>query len=271
MQKSIIKKDIFKEPEWWTSISVNIISLNFYGLAKDLSKVFNKLSFDLNDNLIDLYVETFNSFAKDLNLERFFIKEINKNYSFDNFDPHFPTWHEIFDDICDIIKTKISKNEFELSSFQQNNLNSLPQLFGEYFNKTRKADKYSKVNEHIDLLTKEFVSGDGELILHINNILNLVGKEPLPVDKNLKLWDIFVTPKAIYWDDKVKEKIEIENREYRETGKISQEKNSVKYGDKEYIGATISPNIISSILSVIKSSSSPIIIHGHPGHGKTST
>jgi len=91
-----------------------------------------------------------------------------------------------------------------------------------------------------------------------------IGKvyEPLPIDPDLTLWQIYVPPRARYWKDEIKDK-------------------------KEKNGKEI-PNLISSIFDNIEPVSSnsgdaepassipeksifPIVIHGQPGHGKTST
>ena len=68
----------------------------------------------------------------------------------------------------------------------------------------------------------------------------------MPIDNDLSLWSIYVTPSAKYWPPHNREKNDI-NR-------------SIEI-----------PNIIEYLLSNIENSASPVIIHGQPGHGKTST
>ncbi|MCG7926939.1 MAG: hypothetical protein JAY67_15575 [Candidatus Thiodiazotropha taylori] len=269
MRKSkYLKTEIFKSPEWWTSIAVNILTLKLDGIAIDLSKTLKIKDSDIEQELTMIYMEAFKRFSEDNDLVPISENRLEKEYSFNNFDPNFPTWHDMFNDLYgELIANNLSVSKDDV-------INSLPILFGNYFNRIRTNKKFEKANHYINLLSNNYDSTDGKIVSHINSILNLVGKEPLPIDKSLNLWSIYVTPKAIYWSDDKKERTKKEIKELKEiehSGKISEKTTGVQYKGKEYVGASLAQSIIGSILNVIDTSTSPIIIHGQPGHGKTST
>ncbi|MDM8523663.1 pentapeptide repeat-containing protein [Desulfococcaceae bacterium HSG8] len=81
---------------------------------------------------------------------------------------------------------------------------------------------------------------------HTNAILKTLTSDPLPIDPDLTLWQVYVTPSAKYWNSKLKDK-------------------------KTEDDAKKLPNLIDSLLNAIEKSTDPIVIHGQPGHGKTST
>ena len=80
-------------------------------------------------------------------------------------------------------------------------------------------------------------------------IRKVVEKDKLPIDPDLTLKQIYVPPSTCYWDDK-----------------------TVKpTSDKEEKDNTNKISLMDSLLSNIEESNSPIVVHGQPGHGKTST
>lgn len=81
---------------------------------------------------------------------------------------------------------------------------------------------------------------------HTEAILKVLTEDPLPIDPDLTLWQVYVTPSAKYWGSKIKDK------------KTEEEAKRI-------------PDIIESILDNIERSADPVVIHGQPGHGKTST
>ncbi|QTA93092.1 pentapeptide repeat-containing protein [Desulfonema magnum] len=80
---------------------------------------------------------------------------------------------------------------------------------------------------------------------HTNAILRTLASDPLPIDPDLTLWQVYVVPSAKYWNTGTKDKTDEE-----ETKKI--------------------PDLIESLLNNLENSADPIVIHGQPGHGKTS-
>ncbi|OQX06643.1 MAG: hypothetical protein BWK80_50470 [Desulfobacteraceae bacterium IS3] len=85
-----------------------------------------------------------------------------------------------------------------------------------------------------------------QIIAHSNAILKTLASDPLPIDPDLTLRQVYVTPSAKYWDSRIRDK-------------------------KTETEAKHIPNIIESLRNIIQASADPIIIHGQPGHGKTST
>ncbi len=91
-------------------------------------------------------------------------------------------------------------------------------------------------------------TGGEEALAHTQAVLGKLYNDPLPIDQDgseLTLCKIYVTPSAIYHNDKYPEK---------------DDKNAEKV-----------PLLIDALLNTIETSTSPIIIHGQPGHGKTSS
>ncbi|MCP4351436.1 MAG: hypothetical protein GY795_38710 [Desulfobacterales bacterium] len=89
--------------------------------------------------------------------------------------------------------------------------------------------------------------GGDEALEHTKNILENLHQDPLPIDQddpNLTLCKIYVTPSAKYLKNDLKK----------------QNKNPIKI-----------PLLIDELLKTLEISTFPIIIHGQPGHGKTSS
>ena len=78
---------------------------------------------------------------------------------------------------------------------------------------------------------------------HVSDIIEHFFNSPLPLDNDLTLSNVYISPSAKYWSDKHSDR------------KSSPEDHS---------------DIIDSILKIINESTNPIVIHGQPGHGKTS-
>ncbi len=122
-------------------------------------------------------------------------------------------------------------------------------------------DSQSKINIGRDVNDSIIVSGEGNIVIvekpinesgykealeHTDEILNSLNNDPLPIDRddpNLTLPKMYVPPSAKYRNDKEQD-------------------------DQKAIQI---PNLIESLLETIETSRSPIIIHGQPGHGKTSS
>ena len=89
--------------------------------------------------------------------------------------------------------------------------------------------------------------GGKEALEHTKEILEKLHNDPLPIDQddpNLTLCKIYVTPSAKYISDKERE--------------------------KEDEKAIAIPLLMDALLETLETSASPVIIHGQPGHGKTS-
>ena len=77
---------------------------------------------------------------------------------------------------------------------------------------------------------------------HTAQIIRALTNDPLAIDPDLTLWQIYVTPSAKYWG--------IKDRKEADAKKI--------------------PDLTDSLLDILDQSAAPIVIHGQPGHGKTS-
>ncbi|GBC59737.1 hypothetical protein DENIS_0678 [Desulfonema ishimotonii] len=85
-----------------------------------------------------------------------------------------------------------------------------------------------------------------QAVEHTKGILESLNDDPLPIDPDLKLWEIYVPPSVRYWSPDNEDK-----------------------HDKDKAGEL--PDLFASLLGAIEDSDAPVVIHGQPGHGKTSS
>lgn len=244
----MVTRPALRDPEWWTSIAVDLASLNVPRLAVDLGKFLKTKEVNVHKELALLYNESFirclNSYKQDL-LEFKPIKHEITDEEILTFDPKFPMAFVYFQKL---LSELIDKSKSEYDDNTETLIYNIRENFGKYFEEIRKwdSDKYSSVNKFIDMLNEDLDTIEGKMIRHTRSILERVGFEPLPIDTSITLWEIYITPSARYWDDVT------ENKNEPET-------------------CLEVPNLIEAMLDVIDKSPSPIILHGQPGHGKTST
>lgn len=105
------------------------------------------------------------------------------------------------------------------------------------------SQKYSTVNQYAKLIEEGFQTQEGQVFEHTYKIVRLV-TEPLPIDHDLCLQDIYVTPT-------------VKKEQYQESSA-----DEPKSEEKE--------DLIQELLDHIENSTNPVIVHGELGHGKTS-
>lgn len=245
-QKRTIRR-VVHDPSWWTSIAVNLATVNLPATAIELSKFLKKEDINVYKNLAELYNDAFIESLKDFQHFTLDIKPIQRELEIEelqSFDPNFPMAFTYFRELLQRLK-------FEMNSASDSDIEVLEkhirENFGRCFEEVRvwHTEKYSSANRYIEFLNTSLDTVEGEVIRHTRSILEKVGFDPLPIDPSLTLWEIYVPPSAKYWNEKVKN----------------------KDGDNFTVDTV---NLIDSLLEVIEGSKSPIIIHGQPGHGKTS-
>ncbi|MGH7849707.1 MAG: hypothetical protein ACREOP_05375, partial [Thermodesulfobacteriota bacterium] len=82
-----------KDPEWWTSIAVNLASFNVPGMVVDLSKLLKKHEINPYKELAQLYNDTFLACLTDFDQVKIALKPTKKEFTIDelkSFDPNFP-------------------------------------------------------------------------------------------------------------------------------------------------------------------------------------
>lgn len=89
-------------------------------------------------------------------------------------------------------------------------------------------------------INDEIIELDKAINEHLTQNLEKVSN-PLPIEPDLTLWGVYVTPSAEYWSN-------VENPKSETT-----------------------PDFLLKLKKVIEVSTSPIVVHGQPGHGKTSS
>ena len=105
----------------------------------------------------------------------------------------------------------------------------------------------------------------GHLLEHSKKIVEDLGN-PMPFDQELTLPQVYVVPTARFYHSKAQGEMGKRAKNLAEAGdetEITKEDDSMEDGQ--------TPNLTASLLQTLCSSTDPIIIHGDPGHGKTSS
>jgi hypothetical protein len=243
------QRPALRDPEWWTAIAADLLDVKLGSLAKDVAKLLKKDRQDVAYGLSSLYQDTFNTCLEDNNYD--FTVEISKEvataFDMGTFDPHFPMAQPLFVQLLDQARQRLIKARgredvtYELDE-------QVRQAFGRTFNLVRTMDstKYRGAQQYIELLLKGYETPEGQAVAHTNTILYALAHEPLPVDAAVTLWQIYVEPRAYYWEP--------------QTSATARKESALKVD-----------NLIASLLKTLDDSTAPIILHGQPGHGKSST
>ncbi|WP_256868066.1 pentapeptide repeat-containing protein [Candidatus Entotheonella palauensis] len=249
--KSKARRPSLKDPEWWTSIAVDLLDFKPASLAKNLSKLLKTDRPDIEKTLTRLYTDTFaaclRQWETDTTAATKAPKPTAKAFDLGAFHPHFPMRHPFFSDLLNRARQHMVKTSGNEATGQQIE-DHIRFEFGRFFNLTRMANSqtYAAANAYIDLIRSGYDTPEGQVIAHTNTVLNALAHDPLPIDPDLTLWDLYVTPTARYWDTGTLDKAN------------AQEAETVEY-------------LIASLLKTLGNSTAPIIIHGQPGHGKSSS
>jgi uncharacterized protein YjbI with pentapeptide repeats len=204
---------------------------------------------DVARALSSLYQDTFNACLQAHNypVTVQVTSEVATAFDLTFFDPNFPMAHPLFTQLLDHVKQRVvatTKREDVTQQLDEQVRNA----FGTTFNRlrTRAPNTYPGVSQYVELLLKGYETTEGQVIAHMNTILHALAHEPLPIDPAVTLWQIYVTPRAHYQEP--------------QTPGMAREAATPEV-----------ENLIDSLLKTLGNSRAPILLHGQPGHGKSST
>jgi hypothetical protein len=196
-----------------------------------------------------VYLQAFRNTLSNLNINvEINLKSNDKVLFFEQvLDPNFPSFHPIFVNMSKIVEYEyVTQNTTKFEQTWTEIRESLRQEFSINFHSIIQSGmkEYTNANEYIKSLSDFIEPTESQAIAHMNTVLDELENEGLAIDPELTLRKSYVTPSC--------------------TSKL----DTIQKSNNKLIK---SDNIILTLIENIKSSSYPIIIHGQPGHGKTST
>lgn len=250
LEPKTIKNKRFSDPEWYVSIAADLLDLKFATLAKDLGKALHPEVIDTAKELLNIYDLAFNGMLESLRLDqRVESQKGNEQLFFDHIiDPDFPSHHPVFYELMLQLTNLVELDFIEQNSEKWNDIrSSLRNDFAINFNSIIQSgsNEHSNATKYIGVIKNHVPPIESQSIAHMNSILEEVEYEALAIDPELTLRKSYVTPSC--------------------------NKKLEKMSCDEESKALKSDNIIQTLLDQIKSDHLPIVIHGQPGHGKTSS
>mgnify|MGYP003646112489 CR=1 FL=1 len=247
--KKSVKNSKFKDKEWYVSLAADVLDLKFATLAKDLGKGLNPTVKDTSKELLNLYLHAIDIVIKELEIDfPLTVEEIPVTLFSDYIiDPNFPSYHPVFNKLIKQLEFEyIHQDEVQFSCSWLELKNTIRQEFSIAFNSIVQSSpsEYSNAVDYINQLKSYSEPIESRVINHMNTVIDELENDSLAIDSELTLRKSYVTPSC----SRILKKI------HKENGDIEQHEN-----------------LIQSILEDVKNSTQPIIIHGQPGHGKTSS
>lgn len=248
----------FKNPEWWTSTAVHLATFNAGGVAVDLAKILKTEPTpeeELHSQLAELYREAFK--VSVTGSQAMIVREVLDQTDLDleprealaAINPDFPTHHPYYERL---LSSAVEKLIFE---------NAYSDLYEPRFRRTfcgcfhdlrRGSGPLVEIDGFIDRLGNSRESVEGQAWNHLNQVLNALAQDRLPILEDITLPQIYITPRALHKHKRLSRGLERRSRSAEdETQKI--------------------PNLIAALLENLEESAVPILVHGQPGHGKTSS
>ncbi len=238
-----------KDPALWTAVAVDLLNLKPGDLAKDISK-FLQTQPNLQQQLLQLYPDVmarcFAAHEPPLTFSLTRPKPTATSFDLNAFDPHFPMAHPVFRDLLTQVRQQAVERTGQEAVGQQLEAH-IRESFGRQF-RVAVADlaTYDQAHAYINLVDNGFDTSEGQIIVHTNAILHALAHEPLPIDPDLTLAQVYITPRARYWDDLTPDK--------GQDGTVQEV-----------------PDLMTTLLKTLGNAKTPVVLHGQPGHGKSST
>lgn len=240
----------FSDPEWYVSLTVDLLDFKFATLAKNLGKALKPEVSDTKKELLKMFEVSFNRVLKDVGVDQEVVTNTDQEDLFSEsiLDPRFPSFHPLFNLLLEGLAIE-SSNDY--SSNQQGSWKAsrrnLRAKFATAFNilAQEKNSDFKNATKYIDYLKEYSEPLESQVTRHMNSIIEEVEYESLAIDKCLTLRKSYITPSCTFKKITPRDEFDAD---------LKQEKSLLK-----------------SITNNIKSSSLPMVIHGQPGHGKTSS
>ncbi|WP_457934227.1 NACHT domain-containing protein [Pseudoalteromonas sp. SCSIO 43210] len=236
----------FTDPVWYTSLIVDFLDLKLGSIAKTLAKGLNNETTNTASELVYMFIHAFNQCDSAKEYTRSHKTSYEALFFKFQLDPEFPTHHSLFHILLNELKQqKLNKNDFSLDD---NWISELRQDFSTEFDELVRLerDKYKNACLYIDKL-KHDTPIEAKVIQHTNDLIYEVEHEPLAIEHQLTLQKSYVSPNCVSQTVVVPKKDEAEQ------------------------GEDVSNCLIKTVVNSIESKVQPIVIHGQPGHGKTSS
>jgi hypothetical protein len=233
-----------KDPEMLVSILAHALDLKFGSLAIDLSKFLKKDGYDFIKSVKTLFIKAFNQSVSELNVAVKAKKKYDKIIASTVLNPNFPMQHPFFKELLEEGRSQLTSKgkDQDVTKFER----TIRLNFGKNFEQIRATEKdnYKALENYIQSVNSNYNTDEGELINHTDKLIDAIKNTPLPIDENkdLTLEKSYVYPSATH------------------------RKSDSKENSEEF------ENLIEALIDRINSEDNmPIIIHGQPGHGKTSS
>lgn len=236
----------FKDPAWYTALAVDFIDLKIGSAAKTLSKGLNSETSDPAKELAYIFIQAFNQcrIVKGDNVT--YENKFDFLFTEQQLDPDFPTHHRLFHILLTEIKDKkLNKGDYSLDDSW---ITDLRYEFSAEFNEIIRLerDKFKAATSYIQDL-KQSPPTEAKIIQHTNDVIYEVEHDPIAIDHQLTLHKSYVSPNC------TSELVAIPSRKDTKANKAR----------SNCLIRTLVDNLDNEVL--------PIVVHGQPGHGKTSS
>ncbi|MFT4929918.1 MAG: hypothetical protein ACI8WB_006053, partial [Phenylobacterium sp.] len=240
----------FTDPEWYVSLAADILDLKFATLAKDLGKALKPEVVDAAKELVELYQLAFDNTLQlhDIKAKVTIKKGSEALFSDHIIDPNFPSYHPVFQHLLNRVEQSyINQHSDQFIQPWSEVSRLIRQDFSLNFTSMVQSADKAHVNaaKYIEQLKTFVVPTESKVMAHMNAVLVDVEHESLAIDPDLVLRKSYVTPTC---------KVRFEQTQ-QGAGKTKEDSN-----------------IIQALIERVSGKANyPIVIHGQPGHGKTST
>ncbi|MBN2440260.1 MAG: pentapeptide repeat-containing protein [Spirochaetales bacterium] len=232
-----IKTSTFNDPGWYLNLGISLVTLDKKGIAESIFKALEIDFSGLKGAIRNLYEEAFH-----LTIETFAIPMEKVKARDTEIDPvqlsiRFPTLFPLFYRLVEKIRGSLEQSGIPLLRFKLQ--------FDIHFKTLLDKPAYTKIVEFQRRIQSE-ESDELQLLRHVHGLLHTIDSETLPLVEDSSLVQVYTPPTADYYEYRIDES--------------EKKPKKTKAGD-----------VIFSLIDNIEKGREPIILHGEPGHGKTST
>jgi len=239
-------KEKLVDPEWLTKTAVSILEKDVGSLASNLSELLSKKKDKIVKQVKSIYIKSFNGALAKEGIDRRFSTGELEFVDVLELDIDFPSKFHLYREMYEILtkspewKHYKERKIVEEDAIRRHFLRNFSYLFSE------KKNEYELLNEYVYMQSRVSSTPEEEVLKHVSGIVAKANETPLPIDNDLVLSDVYITPG-----------VEIKHNNHSE---------KVFKLDK---GG--SDNVIELLVDTVNEHTEPIILHGQPGHGKTSS